>query len=198
MVLPFSGVFRQHATLEQVQGRGDRAGATTRAHVFQGERGIQPAVSGLPGARHAGPWCTRVDPHSGPVARALRSRAAHRVLKCGRSSVGACDRSDEASWRSESRWAPGRSRLIQAMLVESFLLASLGAVAGSLLAVWLVPMLSVVTLPNQQPIQLSIEPDLMLYVYGIGSRPGQRTIVRDCSRPEGKPRQRRCRRAARR
>ena len=63
----------------------------------------------------------------------------------------------------------GRSRLIQAMLVESFLLASLGAVAGSLLAVWLVPMLSVVTLPNQQPIQLSIEPDRMLYLYGMAS-----------------------------
>lgn len=61
----------------------------------------------------------------------------------------------------------GRSRLIQAMLVESFLLASLGAVAGSLLAVWLVPVLSVVTLPNQQPIQLSIEPDRMLYLYGM-------------------------------
>ena len=60
----------------------------------------------------------------------------------------------------------GRSRLIQAMLVESFLLASLGAVAGSLLAVW-GAMLSVVTLPNQQPIQLSIEPDRMLYVYGM-------------------------------
>ena len=61
----------------------------------------------------------------------------------------------------------GRSRLIQSMLVESFLLASLGAGAGSLLAVWLLPMLSVVTLPNQQPLQLSIEPDLTLYLYGL-------------------------------
>ena len=60
----------------------------------------------------------------------------------------------------------GRSRLIQAMLVESFLLASAGAVAGSLFAVWLVPMLSVVTLPNQQPIQLSLEPDRELTCTG--------------------------------
>ena len=29
-------------------------------------------------------------------------------------------------------------------------------------------MLSVVTLPNQQPVQLSIEPDLTLYLYGLG------------------------------
>ena len=29
-------------------------------------------------------------------------------------------------------------------------------------------MLSVVTLPNEQPVQLSIEPDLTLYLYGLG------------------------------
>ena len=62
----------------------------------------------------------------------------------------------------------GRSRLIQSTLVESFLLASLGAAAGSLLAVWLLPMLSVVRLPNEPAVQLSIEPSLTLYLYGLG------------------------------
>ena len=62
----------------------------------------------------------------------------------------------------------GRARLIQSMLIESFLLAFLGAGAGSLLAVWLVQVLSVVTLPNHQPVQLSIQPDFTLYVLGLG------------------------------
>ena len=61
-----------------------------------------------------------------------------------------------------------RARLIQSMLVESLLLACLGAGAGSLLALWLVPMLSVVTLPNQEPVQLSIGPTFTLYLYGLG------------------------------
>jgi predicted permease len=62
-----------------------------------------------------------------------------------------------------------RSRLIQAMLAESFLIAFLGAGASSLLAVWLVPAMSVLTLPGQQgPVQLSIEPDVTLYLYGLG------------------------------
>jgi predicted permease len=61
-----------------------------------------------------------------------------------------------------------RSRLIQSMLVESFLLALLGAGAGALLAVWLVQVLSVITLPSQQAIRLSIEPDLTFYVVGLG------------------------------
>ena len=54
------------------------------------------------------------------------------------------------------------------MLVESFLLAMLGAGAGSLLAVWLVKVLGVVTLPSQEPIQLTIEPDFTLYMVGLG------------------------------
>jgi predicted permease len=62
----------------------------------------------------------------------------------------------------------GRARLIQSMLIESFLLAFLGAGAGSLLAVWLVQVLSVVTLPSHQPVQLSIQPDVTLYVVGLG------------------------------
>jgi predicted permease len=61
-----------------------------------------------------------------------------------------------------------RGRLIQSMLVESFLLALLGAGAGSLLAVWLVQVLSVVTLPSDQTIHLTIEPDVTLYVVGLG------------------------------
>ena len=61
-----------------------------------------------------------------------------------------------------------RSRLIQSMLVESFLLALLGAGAGSLLAVWLLQVLSVVTLPSQQPIHLGLEPDFTLYMVGLG------------------------------
>ncbi len=62
----------------------------------------------------------------------------------------------------------GRIRLVVSILAESFLLAFLGAGAGSLLAVWLTSTLSVVTLPGEQvPIQLSTEPNLTLYIYGL-------------------------------
>ena len=90
----------------------------------------------------------------------------------------------------------GRARLIQSMLVESFLLASLGAAAGSLLAVWLVPHAQ--RRHPSEPTAGSTEHRTGPHAISVRGRPrpGQRTPVRGCSRPEGERHQRRCRRAA--
>jgi len=77
----------------------------------------------------------------------------------------AADRRREIALRT----ALGMSRrsLIQSLLAESVLLAFLRSAAGLLLAVWFTSVLSVVSIPGEAPIAVSIQPDLLTSVYGL-------------------------------
>jgi predicted permease len=61
-----------------------------------------------------------------------------------------------------------RSQVIRLLLVESFLLAVLGTVAGGLMALWLMPALSAFALPGGEQLTLAIEPSSSLALYAFG------------------------------
>jgi predicted permease len=62
-----------------------------------------------------------------------------------------------------------RSQVVRLLLTESFVLAILGTMAGGLMALWLMPALSVLTLPGGEQLNLALEssPGLGLYALGL-------------------------------
>jgi predicted permease len=61
-----------------------------------------------------------------------------------------------------------RAQVIRLLLTESFALAILGSLAGGLMALWLMPLLSVFALPGGEQLNLALEPSLTLSLYALG------------------------------
>ena len=55
-----------------------------------------------------------------------------------------------------------RSQIVRLLLTESFALAMLGVLAGGLMALWLMPILSIFSLPGGEQLNLALEPSLGL------------------------------------
>jgi predicted permease len=61
-----------------------------------------------------------------------------------------------------------RSQIVRLLLIESFGLATLGIVTGGLMALWLMPILSVFALPGGEQLKLALGPSWNLGLYAIG------------------------------
>jgi predicted permease len=60
-----------------------------------------------------------------------------------------------------------RSQIVGLLLTESFALAMLGVLAGGLMALWLMPILSIFSLPGGEQLNIALEPSLGLGLYAL-------------------------------
>jgi predicted permease len=62
----------------------------------------------------------------------------------------------------------GRARLVRQLLIESLLLFGLGGVAGILLSIWCLRLLSGVALPVPVVLNFDFSPDMRVFAFGLG------------------------------